>query len=123
MILRKIIPFLLIICLIFIQLGDLVTRVSFEINQNYISKNLCENRLNPVSLCHGSCYLKKQIKKNRENSQTYVQKTLKILAIYVNPVAISPVEYTFYLQNLDYTNYTILFRPTLGIFHPPCICS
>ena len=35
--------------------------VSFTLNRDYIVKELCVNRFEQESACHGKCYLKKQI--------------------------------------------------------------
>jgi hypothetical protein len=45
---------------LFLKIGVMV---SWKINQNEISKNLCVNRLRPEKQCHGHCQLEKEIKK------------------------------------------------------------
>jgi hypothetical protein len=45
-----------------LQVGSKLVIISLhEINRDYISKNLCENRNNPQVHCNGSCHLKKQL--------------------------------------------------------------
>lgn len=41
----------------------------YQINKDYIAKNLCENKNKPQMKCCGKCYLKKQLKKLDENDQ------------------------------------------------------
>lgn len=41
--------------------------VEFEVNRDYIAKNLCVNRLRPSCCCRGKCYLTKKI--NADESQ------------------------------------------------------
>src|SRR5277367_1944336 len=43
---------------------------SYQINKDYISKNLCENRMKPGCCCHGKCYLAKQLAKDQNNQQS-----------------------------------------------------
>lgn len=43
--------------------------LSFLMQRDYISKNLCENRDKPQLHCNGSCCLKKELKKQEKNEQ------------------------------------------------------
>ncbi len=38
--------------------------LQYNLNREYIAKNLCENRNKPKCCCHGKCFLKKQLAKN-----------------------------------------------------------
>lgn len=38
----------------------------YRVNQDYIAKNLCENRDKPKMNCNGQCYLAKQLKAQEE---------------------------------------------------------
>lgn len=49
----------------------------YELNKNYISQKLCENRSNPKMHCNGRCYLGKQLKKAEEGEQKQTQNILK----------------------------------------------
>jgi hypothetical protein len=42
--------------------------LDYKINEDFIAKNLCENRNKPTCCCHGKCYLGKQLA-NEENQQ------------------------------------------------------
>jgi hypothetical protein len=44
--------------------------VNYELNKEYISKNLCENKAKPMMHCNGKCHLRKQLQKEdkKENS-------------------------------------------------------
>jgi hypothetical protein len=48
----------------------------YELNKEYISKNLCENKEKPKSTCNGKCHLAKELKKQdkKENSTSNSQK-------------------------------------------------
>ena len=48
------------------QLGTFLTQIGYEMNKDYISKNLCEYRFKTITTCFGSCFLKKEVKKNHE---------------------------------------------------------
>jgi len=42
---------------------------SFRINQDYIAKNLCENRYRPVLHCNGNCVLMKKMKQEQKQER------------------------------------------------------
>ena len=43
--------------------------LSYEINKDYIAKNLCVNKANTVMHCMGKCYLKKKLIAEESNEQ------------------------------------------------------
>lgn len=43
--------------------------VYYQLNKQYIAKQLCENKNNPKMGCNGHCYLVKQLKKAEENEK------------------------------------------------------
>jgi hypothetical protein len=97
----------------------------YRVNQDYIAKNLCENRDKPMLNCNGQCYLAKQLKaaeqkEQKSNSERLAKMPEVVLAFQaIQPVfsfaffQISPVEHHF---------YTLDFVPSneeKGLFHPP----
>ncbi len=50
--------------------------LAFKLNQSYIAAELCENRLEPLILCSGVCYLDKQLEllDEKEQNSNAVQK-------------------------------------------------
>ncbi|MDZ7877085.1 MAG: hypothetical protein U5L45_05420 [Saprospiraceae bacterium] len=51
--------------------------VNFKINQDFIAKNLCENRAKPKMHCNGNCVLMKKLKKADNEEQKQIPQTLK----------------------------------------------
>jgi len=43
--------------------------MSFKLNQDYIAKNLCENRYRPGLNCKGNCVLMKKLKQQEKEQQ------------------------------------------------------
>ena len=43
----------------------------FKLNQKYIAENLCVNIDKPEVMCYGSCYLDKEIAKNKEHEKDF----------------------------------------------------
>jgi len=54
-------------------MGKIGIYLQFKIKQDYISKNLCENRTKPDSDCKGSCYLSKEIKKHSQENKVQIE--------------------------------------------------
>jgi len=66
---RQVLSILIIFGITLHLFSELGIYISFKINQDYIAKNLCVNRDNPHSSCHGCCQLKKRLKTNEEQKQ------------------------------------------------------
>ena len=49
--------------------SSLVIFSGFRLNQDFIAKNLCENRFVPKSHCHGSCHMMKEMKKEEQREE------------------------------------------------------
>lgn len=43
--------------------------LEYQVNRDYIAKNLCVNRFRPSCCCHGKCYLNKKIAKDESGQQ------------------------------------------------------
>jgi hypothetical protein len=41
----------------------------FQVNRDYIARNLCVNRLNPVSCCKGTCFLNKKLSDDQSKQE------------------------------------------------------
>jgi len=75
--LKKILVILLTL-LVFIQpLSKVWILVSFKINQDYIAKNLCENRAKPILKCNGKCQLMKKLKQADKDEEKQTPQTIK----------------------------------------------
>jgi len=102
----------------------------WELNRDYVAKNLCENRNKPQMKCCGKCYLKKQLKKADDNTDTNGKqapgKPGKIeLAEFVIPQKMKLP----YLIKFNTHTYNAALQhmhgcsPLSAIFHPPsAIC-
>ncbi len=117
---------ILLTLLIFLQpFCKLWIFVSFKINQDYISKNICENRLKPQLNCKGNCVLMKKIKKAEQNTQNQqlqsLLEDLKVIFVenitcskYFNKVIFS--QKNIVLSNLNTLHSILHFNK---IFQPP----
>jgi len=96
---------------------------SFYANQDYIAKNLCENRNKPKCCCHGKCQLRKRLNKDtNEDKQSNERKSskesevLSSKSFFLNiPTAV------FKEQQITYTCFSDgkAIDKSYSIFHPP----
>lgn len=57
-------------------LQSLWVRLAFELNRDYIAKNLCENRFKPELKCGGKCYLMKKLaEKQKQEKEAQKERT------------------------------------------------
>jgi hypothetical protein len=97
----------------------------YRVNQDYISKNLCENRDKPMLDCNGQCYLAKQLKAAEEKEQKSNSERLeKMPEVVLSFQAIQPVFTARFTSSELVENHfsTQEFFPNAaakGFFHPP----
>lgn len=96
--------------------------VNFQINKEYISKNLCVQKDVEDNCCKGSCHLKKQLdeEEKKEQSPASSLKDLKEFQIFCQN------NFTFHfiphlLLETDFVPYekAKATSSTFAIFHPP----
>jgi hypothetical protein len=93
--------------------------VIYEINKDYIAKNLCVNRNKPKMHCNGKCHLMKQLKKEEKKEEVPNIKDKN------EQVQISEKKnFSFLGQNIpdDFSQYYFISnysKPCFSIFHPP----
>lgn len=100
----------------------LLIMADYEINKDYISKNLCENKAKPMMHCNGKCHLHKQLaqQEKKENSLPYQNLKDKFqLQYFSKTVQIMFNESTLKQKpNFAYSFFIPLLSET-SIFHPP----
>ncbi len=94
---------------------------SFIINRDFIIQVFCEKPTQPITVCGGVCYLKKQLSKTKnEHEGPLSEKTEKIEIIYFFkenlPISFS-VTKTKLKDSFDSELRTLLL--TLSLFRPP----
>jgi hypothetical protein len=60
---------ILILLLMNQTFSSLFVVMSFKLNQDYIAKNICENRYRPQLNCNGNCVLMKKLKQQEKEEQ------------------------------------------------------
>lgn len=119
---KKIISIYLLIFFLFSSVGRFGVFLTFKINQEYISKNLCENRFNKKSSCKGKCYLAKELKKHDTHEEKSKKENSKLEDYIVSPIIIE-VSTIFTIKNskllFPLYNQNYFYNYTDYIFHPP----
>ncbi len=117
----KPISILLLFSLLSANCASLMVFLGFEANQNYIAKELCENRNKPELHCNGKCYLMKKLKQaqdkeqkqERQSQKTQIQDALIVKPLMFKQYAFAKVKFHIPFskgvpQNIEHS-----------IFHPP----
>ena len=115
---------ILILLLITQTFSQWVVVISFNLNRDYIAKNLCENRYRPRLNCNGNCVLMKKLKQQEKEQQNApaVLKT-EIPAILVSSKSFFPtMDNTASVVPRSYLPLFNSGKPvgrTFSVFHPP----
>ncbi|MDD2982311.1 MAG: hypothetical protein PHQ74_02895 [Crocinitomicaceae bacterium] len=104
--------------------------ISYAVNYEYISTELCENKDTPEMECNGKCHLKKELAKEiQENNPVseskkvnFAESTLLFCSEIV-PFTFEKVHFNEEVENM--TSYSNLYQKENfhSIFHPPTILS
>ncbi len=70
MLMKQIFVILLISVIMLQSFSKLMIIADYELNKDYISKVLCENRSKPQMHCNGKCQLKKQLEKDEKEQNS-----------------------------------------------------
>jgi hypothetical protein len=106
-----------------------VVYVDFEMNKEFIIKNLCENRFNPNLRCDGKCILAKNLLKvSEENASNEAQKQSesikKIMKESIQScLSIYPeiqASLSFEVKRIFNIEHLPKGLSLFSIFHPPC---
>ena len=123
---RRLICFSLLIAILCSQSSKLIIYFSFKINQEYIAKELCENREIPEMSCHGKCYLVKQLKqeeqKQEKNKKAPVKQrtVLDALCCVKQPALILLTQYKFLKKSSCLRSDFLLQKGySIKVFQPP----
>jgi hypothetical protein len=100
--------------------------MSFKLNQEYIAKNLCENRYRPQLNCKGNCVLMKKLRQQEKEEQN----SPAALKLDISTVVISSRSFFATIDKpaiVVSRAYILLYnigRPvsrSSSVFHPPSL--
>jgi hypothetical protein len=97
--------------------------IDFQINRDFIARNLCENRDKPIAVCGGKCYLQKQFEaqtKTEQSNPLQIIKSDRDIQLFLEQNVI----FTFINhvpQSGNFAPFLIhqLVSLSFPVFHPP----
>ncbi len=108
----------------------IVPFVSYAINYDYISTELCENKEKPEMKCNGKCHLKKELAKevqqNNPKSDSKKINFVETSILFCSELTPFNFESCFIeKENLKLMQYANLYQRNhdFTIFHPPILFS
>lgn len=120
---RGIVAVLLIFVMLMQTFSKTIIFTSFKINQDYIARNLCENRDKPEKECCGKCLLRKQMQKDEQKQDSRLPSSQKNFdeLVWMSETHVSDHLTSFFSHEILFQNF---FDKTIspfrkGIFHPP----
>ena len=111
--------------ILIVSFRDVVSLLSFKVNQDYISNFLCINKDVPKSTCQGKCVLSKTIKESHEqseNSKTPLVSESKQSFIFLisNDKKENDFHLNFFKNKLQVANQHFVGSLYISdVFHPP----
>ncbi|WP_338395401.1 hypothetical protein [Fulvitalea axinellae] len=99
--------------------------LTFNIFQQYIADNLCENRDRPMTMCYGNCFLEKELNKTTEQEEQrgIADETSVSLDLYSKFTSVSnpekPVDFISKKGLIKVYSNAYHFLWENSLFHPP----
>lgn len=113
-------------------ISQLSWEIWYQVNQDYVAEELCENQDKPELECNGKCYLMKQLEKAENNTSSKDDKdktvnpfSLKIELLQNSEEVKIKVIPVFASEKKVLFSYIDHYRKEFSskIFHPPTNCT
>ena len=117
---------ILILLLLTQTLSSWMVVAAFNLNREYITKNLCENRYTPQLNCQGNCVLMKKLKEKEKQEQSAPESVkLEITSLVLSSKSFFATLETPPAASLtEYGNAANSGKPVdrvSNFFHPPSV--
>lgn len=119
---KRILSILLLFTFLLPSITKLSIVVDFKINQDFIAKVLCVKKEEPMAMCNGKCYLKKQLNKTENGKSEGIPESLKqkVELFFVYKEFNAPLNNLSSPLKFGGTLSKLHLSPHLeGVFHPP----
>jgi hypothetical protein len=104
---------------------QVVIVAQYYANQDYIAKNLCENRDKPMLHCNGKCCLKKKLAKEAKDQAPAPgnQKSQQEVVLFFSDTKFDIVHFIPFKESSSYFTYDDLrtVSSSSSVFHPPTV--
>lgn len=119
---KQTVALLLVAALLLQMMSKLLVYTEFKVNQDFISKVLCENKTQKTSTCNGHCQLQKQLKADDNRTKTPVNNSTEKLEVQLFVDTLQNFN-TFKIDEVHCFVSAYSFSMVIGeispIFHPP----
>jgi len=99
--------------------------LDYQVNKEYISQNLCENKSRPMLHCNGKCQLSKKLaaenEQNNNPTSNHTVKTGLSEILFIQPLPVFSLSENVSMRKNLYPAYVMVAysAPLSSIFHPP----
>jgi len=113
---------ILFICVLAAGFSKWCMVAAFELNQQYIAKELCVNKTNPSTHCNGHCYLSRQLKNEEKPASPFNTNGSEKFEIQLFCIQLPSNQITCSVPQKSFSSQPIYFTPQEFIghsFRPP----
>jgi hypothetical protein len=96
--------------------------LDYQVNKDYIAKNICENRNRPEMKCEGRCYLCKKLRKEEKKDQENPERTAAAQSEVIStdlPTALPAPSRHVLATEFPSVHEELYDRYIGSFFHPP----
>lgn len=97
----------------------MVIFIGYEVNKDYIAKELCENKDKPKSCCEGSCFLKKELEQENKQDVPPLKEKQESVQFFERTKIVQFAGSNEVNKIIDFYSLTIQPGYLSDIFHPP----
>jgi hypothetical protein len=105
-------------------MGSSITLLAYELNKDFIAKNLCVNKMKPKLHCNGKCHLMKELKKEEKRNENPENNSLLKTELVQICSATTPFRFSFTERNVfkfRIFKEAICTKISQAVFHPPLV--
>ncbi len=127
---RQLIAILLLLSISYQSFVKLGIVIWYQVNKEFVARNLCENKNQPEKKCCGKCYLNKQLNKadkgTTQRTNSVPQKwNLGELIAYTLPQTVNVFPWVYSESSINHHLFYVSFSlegTYTPVFHPPSYC-
>jgi hypothetical protein len=123
--LKKLIAIFALAGILLQTFSQVVIVAQFYANQDYIAKNLCENRDKPQMHCNGKCCLKKKLAQEgkQQAPSPRTQKEEQVVNLFFTDTKFEITHFIPAMRSTSYLSYNDLQTVSFphSVFHPPTV--
>lgn len=122
---KNIVIILTLTGVLFQNFSKIIIYANFELNRDYIAKNLCVKKDEPNNCCKGSCHLKKELDKEEKKEQSPAnpikeKEVIQFFSKFNSGIRLFNPSITNELTSIYF--FSLSEKHLHSIFHPPQFC-